>query len=312
MKLKQWLGIFGITFFLINGITYFHAYKFTHFTENNVSKTKDPKKLSATEKIKTLLFGINNPKPINKRFPSQSFETVKLKCDNQTIEGWFIQTNSPKGSVILFHGYSGNKSSLIEYSDLFLKLGFNTLLIDFRGSGGSTGNQTTIGFKESEEVKTYFNYLQNKGEKNIYLFGKSMGGVAIMKAVHDYSLKPNGIILESPFGSAYQSACQRFKLMKLPDFPMAGLLVFWIGLQNGFWAFSHNPTEYAKTIYCPTLLLYGGKDDKVTRNEIETIYKNLRGKKELRFYPLAKHESYFIQYPKEYLNDLRFFIKLHD
>lgn len=85
-----------------------------------------------------------------------------------------IDTEKSKGTVLLFHGYGGEKSQLIKKSDEFIKLGFSTMLVDFMGSGNSEGNQTTIGYKESEEVKTTFEYIRQTGEKNIILFGTSM------------------------------------------------------------------------------------------------------------------------------------------
>ena len=292
----------------MNVVAYFHAYKFTHFTYNNVVKTKDAKKLSTIDKMKTLFFGIDNPRPVNKGTPTQKFETIKLQS-NKTIECWSIKTDSAKGTVILFHGYSGQKSSLLDKSDEFIKLGYNTLLVDFMGSGGSEGNQTTMGFKEAEEVKTTFDYLARNGEKKIYLFGTSLGAVAILKAISDYQLNPRGIIIECPFGSMYETICARFQLMKIPSFPMAGLLGFWGGVQNGFWAFEHNSTEYAKSVKCPTLLLYGEQDQKVNRREIDKIYSNLNCKKELKTYPLAAHENYLTSYKQQWIQDVKSFMR---
>ena len=293
---------------LLNVVAYFHAYKFTHFSGNNVAKTKGGKKLSTINKIKTLLFGIDNPRPISKNTPTQKFETIKLQS-NKYIECWHIKTDSAKGTVILFHGYGGQKSSLIEKSNEFIKQGYSTFLVDFMGSGGSEGNQTTIGFKEAQEVKTSFDYLKGNGENNIYLFGTSLGAVAIMKSIKDYKINPKGIIIECPFGSMYQTTCARFNTMKVPSFPMAGLLVFWGGVQNGFWAFGHNPTEYAKKIKCPTLLLYGEQDDKVCRQEIDEIYSNLNCKKTLKTYPLAGHENYLTTYKQMWLQDIQNFMR---
>lgn len=73
---------------------------------------------------------------------------------------------------------------------------------------------------------------------------------------------------------------------------MAGLLVFWGGIQNGYWAFDHNPAEYAKGVKCPVLLMYGNMDKKVSLEEKELIFSNLAGHKELKIYPEAGHESY--------------------
>src|SRR5678809_1487848 len=93
---------------------------------------------------------------------------------------------------------------------------YNTLLVDFMGSGGSEGSQTTIGYKEAEEVKTCFDYVVKSGEKRVYLFGTSLGAVAILKGISDYNIDPAGIIIECPFGSMYKTACARFRTMKVP------------------------------------------------------------------------------------------------
>lgn len=311
-KRKLFKRIFWIIitlFILMNIVAFFHAYKFTHFAGNNiVSKTKSPDKLTAFAKIQALLFGISNPRPVNNTAPTQQFETIKLKS-NKIIECWSIKTDSSKGTVVLFHGYGGEKSSLTDKSDEFIKQGYSTMLVDFMGSGGSEGNQTTIGFKEAEEVKTTFDYLTQKGEKNIYLFGTSLGAAAIMKAINDYGINPKGIIVECPFGSMYQTTCARFANMKVPSFPMAGFLVFWGGVQNGFWAFNHKPTAYAQKIKCPTLLLYGEQDKNVSRKEIDDIFANLKCKKELKTYQLAGHENYLTKYKSQWVQDVQDFIQ---
>jgi alpha-beta hydrolase superfamily lysophospholipase len=291
----------------MNLIAFFHAYKFTHFIENKSEKTQSPEKLSSLEKIKTLFLGVNNPKPKSSKVPNQKFQTLKLKS-NKEIECWYIQNLNSKGTVILFHGYGSEKSSLIERSDEFQKLGYSTMLVDFMGSGNSEGNQTTIGFKEAEEVKTCFDYISSLGEKNIYLFGSSMGAVSIMKSINDYQIKPQGIIIECPFGSMYETVCARFKKMNAPAFPMAGILLFWGGIQNGFWGFGHNPSEYAKSINCPVLLLYGEKDKSVSRKEIDKMYTNLNGIKELKVYKNTGHENYLIHNKMEWSKNVSDFL----
>jgi uncharacterized protein len=96
--------------------------------------------------------------------------------------------------------------------------------------------------------------------------------------------------------------------MHVPVFPMAGLLVFWGGFQNGYWAFSHNPKEYSKSVTCPTLLLYGAQDPKVSRREINEIYANLTGKKNLKIYLKAGHENYLLKYQKQWRTDVQNFL----
>lgn len=305
--LKKTLWVILIFFIFLNIIAYFHAYKFTHFADDSIKKTEKPENLSFLEKGSTLLFGINNPRPKNDKTPEQEYETIKLSS-NKELECWSIKRENAKGTIIIFHGFSGQKSSMLDKSNEFLKLGFNTFLVDFMGSGGSEGNQTTIGYHEAEQVLTCFNYLKTQGEKNIYLFGTSMGSVAIMKAINDFEISPKAIIIECPFGSLYKTICVRFETMNIPCFPMAGLLTFWGGIQNGFWAFEHHPINYAKKIKCPTLLIYGNQDERVTKNEIDDIYTNLKGKKRLKIYPHAGHENYLINYRKEWVSDIQIFL----
>ncbi|MBY0424370.1 MAG: lysophospholipase, partial [Cytophagales bacterium] len=254
MRFKLWAWTLAVLFIIMNAVSMLHAYKFTHFIEGKIEKTKSPDKLSLIDKLQTLVLGVSNPKPKTKKHPSQPYKTVTLQS-NKKIEIWHItpQDSPHKGTVIIFHGYSGDKSSMLDRSDEFIHLGYHTLLVDFMGSGGSEGNQCTVGYKESENVKTVFDYLSAQGERNIYLYGTSMGAVAILKSIHDEGIKPKGIIIECPFGSMYQTTCARFKQMGVPCLPMAGFLVFWGGALNGFWALGHSPTAYAKKVNCPTL-----------------------------------------------------------
>ena len=304
---KRSIWIFLTVLILMNLVAIFHSYKFTHFADNKSEKTKSPKELSTVQKLKTLFLGVSNPRPENKTVPTNNFQTIKLKNDKE-IECWSIKTENSKGTVILFHGFSGEKSSMLDKSDVFRDFGYNTFLVDFMGSGGSEGNQTTIGFLESEQVKMCFDYLTENGEKNIYLFGTSMGSVAIMKSINDYGINPKGIIIECPFGTMYKTISARFKAMNVPTFPMAGLLCFWGGVQNEFWAFAHNPTNYAKKINCPTLLLYGEQDNNVSREEIDDIFKNLAGQKKMKIYQNAGHENYLTKYREEWAQDIQLFL----
>jgi uncharacterized protein len=303
--------IYGLVILFIsaNLIAYFHAYKFTHFVTDSKTKTEKPEDLSFGQKIKTLIFGINNPKPQNTTVPKIDYETVYLTSNNQ-IECWDINVDSSKGTVVIFHGFSGEKSSMLDKADVFLELDYKVMLVDFMGCGGSEGNQSTIGYKEANDVKACVDYLSAKDEQNIILFGTSMGSVAIMKAINDYDLPISKIIIECPFGTMLQTVKSRFSDMGVPSFPMAHLLMFWGGLQNGFNAFNHNPIDYAQNIDCPTLLLYGEKDIKVTRQEINDIYSNIIGDKYLKTYPEAGHENYLIKHYDEWRQDIEEFLSL--
>ncbi len=305
-KTLKWGIVLG--FVLLNIVVYNHAYQFTHFADEKGQRVK-PEDLSFGKKIKVIFTGVDNPKPVNDKLPNKPFEMVAIEGDVR-LKGWLIEVDSSKGVVVLFHGYSGSKSGLVAYAEEFNKMDFSTLLIDFRGSGGSEGDQTTIGFKEAKDVKATFDFIKNKfPNQEIILFGTSMGAVSIMKAVADLGVQPNKIILECPFGTMRQTVKKRFEAMNLPSFPLADLLMFYGGIQTGFNPYKHKPMEYAKDVKISTLLLYGKHDARVTLEETEGIYENLSGQKELVILENSGHENYLNNDKKDWLSSIKKFIK---
>lgn len=308
IRKRNIFGLVVLAIALLNIVAFFHAYKFTHFSDDNRERT-DPKELTFFGKLETLAFGVDNPRPQNTQKPARPFKTWVIPHERDTIECWYVPVDSSKGTVLIFHGYAGHKSQMVKESNQFNELGYETILVDFLGSGGSTGNRTTIGFYESDQVKTVFDFVTKSGGQRIIMFGTSMGAVAIMKSINDYQLEPEAIILECPFGDMLETVQARFRIMNAPVFPMSQLLTFWGGFQNNFNAFAHNPTEYAKKIEVRTLLLYGMRDDRVSPEETELIFKNLSGTKELKLYPEAGHESILMKYKSEWVQDVGDFVE---
>ncbi len=304
MKKKLIWGSLSVVL-IVQAIAFMHAYRFTHFSESG-QRTR-PEDLTVVDKASMLFTGIENPRPVNARTPLTPFEILAVESDVR-LEAWLINVVNAKGTIIMFHGYCGEKSSLLTRSEQFNSLGYNTLLVDFMGSGGSSGNSTTIGYYESREVTDCFNFLQERGEKNIHLFGTSMGAAAILKAVSESSIKPSSILLECPFGRLDETVAARFRMMGIPSFPMSDILTFWGGVQQGYWAFDHNPEDYAKQVQCPTLLMFGEKDDRVSKAETDRIFSNLSGKKTLVTYPEEGHAVFTAANQLAWLRDVSSFL----
>lgn len=309
--LKALLRLVIVLFVLLNIVVAFHAYKFTHFYNNGEISVKNAAEKTAWDKTKEILFGINAQKKQNDVTTDSTFKTVYLKTkDSLKLEAWYIPVDSAAGTVLLFHGHGGNKSGVIKEAESFNKMGYNTLLVDFRAHGNSEGNTCTIGFDESEDVKLAYDYISNKGEKNIVLWGISMGASTITKAVKDYQLNPKKIILEMPFGTIKDAVIGRVKMMGLPPQPIATLLTFWGGTEHGFWAFSMKPQEFASTIKCPVLLQWGKNDPRVSKNEEEILFNNLpNSNKKFVIYETAGHESLCKKENEKWKNEIAAFLK---
>ena len=303
------LKIFFLFFIILNFVVICHAYKFTHYYNVGEVKIKLQKDKSSWEKTKDLLLGFNAVKQINS-IPDSNYKTIYLITkDNLKLEAWLMQIQNPKGTVALFHGHGSKKSAVLTEAYSFQKMGYNTLLVDFRAHGNSEGNTCTIGYKEAEDVKLAYNYLQQQGEKNIVLWGISLGAATITKALNDYGIAPQKIILEMPFGSFPDAVAGRVSIMGLPKEPITTMLTFWGGIENGFWAFSLKPTEYVKKIKCPVLLQHGSKDPRVTETETKEIFDNISTNKKWVEYTESAHQSLCTNEHTKWVTEVSSFLK---
>ncbi len=292
---------------LTNVIAFNHAWRFTHYNPNLHDKI-DYEELSLSKKIEYGILGVSAPRQEISETPELPYQTVHIKS-SVLLEGWHIPNEQNKGTILMLHGYISCKTSHIAKAGLLHDMGYNILMVDFMGSGGSEGNDVTIGYKESKNVLDCYNYLTDKGAENIILFGTSMGAAASMKAIQDHNLNPTALIIEAPFGTLLQAVKNRFDIANAPYFPMAYLLVFWGGMQHGFNAFKHSPIQYAKSINCPTLIIYGAKDDRVLLEEEQAILTNLNGEKKLVVYPNAAHDNYLQQHKEDWVADVSTFLR---
>jgi len=292
----------------VNAIAFTHAFKFSHF-DTSGKKTVKPEELTLPQKLTILLTGISNPKPKNTLLPTRPFETLKIKTHHDyTLDTWHIKADNSLGTVLLFHGYTGKKSDMLDEAEAFLNMGYNTVLVDFYGSGDSDGAATSVGYFEGEDVANTYNHIAATGEKNIILFGASMGAVAIANATANHHIQPQSLVLECPYGKLLTTVENRFDLMGVPSLGFAHLLVFWGGAQDGYWAFNLNTIEFAKKIKAPTLLLHGAKDQRAPMDEVEAIHQNLQGLKQLTVFPEAAHESYLTSTPEAWKKSVHQFL----
>lgn len=298
-----------ILFLLLNVVVIFHAYKFTHFYEINDAAVKKQEAKSGWDKTSDLLFGFNAAKQQNTA-PDTTYKNVSLcTADGLTLSGWLIQVANAKGSVAMFHGHGSKKSAILSEAKGFNQLGYNTLLVDMRAHGASGGNTCTIGYKEAADVKAAYDYLQKTGEKNILLYGISLGAATVSKAINDYALKPSKIMLEMPFGSLPDAVEGRVKMMGLSAQPVSTLLTFWGGTLHGFWAYNLRPAEYVKKLTCPVLVHWGRHDSRVSEAETNAVFKNIPTPKRLEVFEESGHESLLKKEPVKWMNSVATFLQ---
>ena len=305
---KMWPQILFIVvlvgFVGLNGVSFMHAYRFTHVVDTG-EKTTRPEDLSFIDKVMVLLTGVKVPKTANTRTPESDGHVysavIVVGDDSLETPVWEISVQHPRRTVILFHGFSSKKSDLLSLSTMLLRHQTNIVLVDFPGHGDSSYVWTTLGYREADVVKAVFTQYSEISETPVFLYGTSLGAAAIITAIHRHHIQPDGVILEMPYSSLYETVKQRFTLMGFPvTFPFAELLVFWGGLQHGFNAFALNPGACAQAISCPALLLGGQLDERVPAESLERMAATMNGQTTFHIFPDAGHEPLFHASPAEY------------
>jgi dipeptidyl aminopeptidase/acylaminoacyl peptidase len=297
----------------LNALAFNHAEAMLRFSDGG-SRTTTPERLGFLSRIKVLLAGVNIPRPATHGLPAElapDCRTLSVPgASGITLASWYCNRGEGTPVVILFHGYSAEKTSLLGEARAFLDLGASVMLVDFRGSGGSSESYTTVGVGEAEDVAAALRYARGRlSHREVFLFGRSMGAAAILRAVHTRAIQPDGVILEAVFDTLLNTARHRFRAMEVPAYPSAELLVFWGGWQWGFDGFEHNPSAYAASVQCPVLLMHGARDPRVRLTEARRVFDAIAGIKEFVTFEQSGHESYLSNNASQLRSGVERFIK---
>jgi hypothetical protein len=300
-------------FILLNILAYRTAYAMMHF-QADTTRTRSPEALGVGEKMKVLFWGVNIPRP-HSDMPvtalGKAARSLEITGDGPVRLGaWYCPASSNSPLVILFHGYTAEKSVMIGPAKVFLELGCSVLLVDFRGSGESSESYSTIGYVEAEDVAAAARYAQrNLSPSRIILYGESMGGAAVLRAIACCGVKPDAIVVEAIFDRLLNTMRHRFEAMKTPSFPGAELLIFWGGIQAGFNGFKHNPVEYARSVACPVLFLHGAADPRARVAEARRVFEAVPGRKQFKEFPDVGHSGMLDRFPDEWKQEVGGFLR---
>ncbi|MFW6152452.1 MAG: alpha/beta hydrolase [Verrucomicrobiota bacterium] len=188
------------------------------------------------------------------------YEELRLKTeDGETIHAWFVDGRKGPGSpdaveggdrtraTILFcHGNGGNISDRVYTLEVLCRMGFDVLIFDYRGYGGSTGSPDEAG-TYSDASACWRHLVENRGidPGKIALFGRSLGGAVAARLA---SIKnPGALIIESTFTSAPDMGARMF-----PFLPVRLLS-----------RFRYRTIEAIKELNCPVLIAHSRDDEMV-------------------------------------------------
>jgi len=173
------------------------------------------------------------------------FDPVDIRtADGETLSAWWVPAEEPRGTMLFFHGNAGNISHRLDYLQLFNRMRFNTLIVDYRGYGKSTGSPSEEGtYRDAEAAWDYLRAVRSVQAQNLVIAGESLGGgVASWLAAR---VGPRAVVLISTFTSATDLGAQIYWFLPVR-------LISRLGYDN---------TENLKRIKAPVFIAHSRDDD---------------------------------------------------
>lgn len=206
------------------------------------------------------------PNPLDCPRQGEDAGTALVSSDGIRLAGWYIPAGNgmgPEGpTVILAHGYEGNKSTMLAHAAL-LHEDYNLVLFDFRNHGQSAGDQTTQGALEQNDVRAVVDWLnRRKGPEAIALLGVSMGGAsALAESIADDRI--DAVILDSTHATAADAVQARLEVDGFPlSLPGSWSILLGSLIRTGQDISAADPVQrLAHYGSRPLLIIEGGQDD---------------------------------------------------
>lgn len=225
------------------------------------------------------------PSNINLSYTDEYFKAE----DGVLLNGWFIQNNNAKYTLLFLHGNAGNISHRLDKIRILRELGFNIFIIDYRGYGKSHGKPSEAGFY-LDSLASY-NYLIDKlriPPNQIILYGESLGTAVAVDLASKAEVK--AIILEGVFSSG-----RNFGKMIYPFLPS---FVF---------SNKYDSLGKIKRIGAPKLFIHSINDEILPFELAKKLYDTANEPKELAELT-GGHNTAFLESKEEYVSSIKNFV----
>jgi len=243
-------------------------------------------------------------------------EQLHIVNDGLNLYGEYINFGFDKCAVIL----QGRSESLLYcyyFADVYVKNGYNILVVDIRAHGLSDGKYLTAGIKESDDLVLWIKLINEKYHiTDFTLHGICVGASA---AVYTYvKLKNEGsglvkrIVTDGLFYSFSALFERHIKRFKTPAFPALQSIFFLTFMLTKARLFSETPIKYMKDIDIPFLFIWSAEDFFCVRSKSEALFEACASKhKEICFFPEGRHSHVRSSQEAEYDEVIAQFLQKH-
>ncbi|MCZ8344557.1 MAG: alpha/beta hydrolase [Leptospira sp.] len=264
-KSKFVLTIFLILITLLLGAGYYFSTEIISFRKRTIEEDKRNHKIKGFAE-----FGLPDP------------EVLRFQNGSITLWSWYFKNPAKKKcGVILLHGQTGTRAATLKYAPIFFKRGCSVFTYDARRHGESGGEYGTFGFYEKfdlDRAMEFFSEVSTIPESSIGILGESYGAATALQfaegkkeisfLVADSTYKDMTSIIE-------KRAVDLYSPLILIISPIA---IAFAEIRGDFVAEDVSPSESAKKIEVPTILIHSSSDEFTPKEHSEDIFRNLKTK----------------------------------
>lgn len=113
----------------------------------------------------------------------ERFSFGKMNIAGYDVAAYYFEPQSPRGTVLLFHGYLDHVGTISNLQNHLLDMNYSVLMIDHPGHGLSSGDRASISsfdiYGEVAEVAVNL-HKKEKLPGELHVMGHSMGGAIIL------------------------------------------------------------------------------------------------------------------------------------
>lgn len=227
-----------------------------------------------------------------------SYEQVTFASrDGTALSGWFAPAvDTPKGTVIHFHGNAQNMTAHFSYVSWLPKEGFDVFVFDYRGYGRSAGAPSREGIYE--DCIAAVEYVASRDDvhpNRLLIFGQSIGGANALAVMgHEQFPGVRGVATESAFYS--YRLIVRDKLRQIPLVSLIRWPLSFVIVSNG-----KSPAHVIDNISpVPLLLIHGTADGVVPHYHGQKLLAAAGEPKELVSVPGGRHTGSLMRHGDTY------------
>ncbi len=248
------------------------------------------------------------------------WEKVRLNSPHgYTIRGTYIPAKQTSKQTILFlHGLFQNRSSGLDYLDIYQEMGYNVLIVDARGHGDSGGGSISWGYFEKDDINVWLAWLEQKTPQGIIgIHGISMGAATALlhSELNESTQQVSFYIADSSYNDFKDLLIKQLTILAaLPeDSNVPDILLFYTQIaayyHDKFTFDQISPRLAVMHSTTPILYLHGLKDTLIPAQMSQDLYNATAGAKELHFFTDTPHASAVYYDKATYTETIRAFIE---